>query len=111
MYTGNLRQNEDVRTAKQFLTNVSNRHSERYYYPDGMSRYSVIQMDSIQTMDVLERLIERVEYLEGLTNKEVHCEVRKVKRPLFTRQKTLPSGLKVTYVPWWLRPFALLFSK
>lgn len=112
MYTGNLRQNEDVRSAKHFLTNISNRHSERYYYPDGMPRYSIIQMDSIQAMDVIERLIEHVENLEASqVKKEVGGEVRKTKRPFFTRQKTLANGMRVTYVPWWMRPIAVLFSK
>ena len=112
MYTGNLRQNEAVRAAKQFLTNISNRRSERYYYPDGMPRYSIMQVDSIQAMDVIEHLIERVEYLEGSqAKKEITVEVRKVKRPFYSRQKTLENGLQVTYVPWWMRPLALLFSK
>lgn len=111
MYTGNLRQDEDVRSAKHFLTNISNRHSERHYYPDGMPRYSIVQVDSIQAMDVIERLIERVEYLEGLPKKQITAEVRKVRRPFFTRQKTLETGVKVNYVPWILRPLIALFSK
>lgn len=111
MYTGNLRQDEDVRSAKHFLTNISNRHSERHYYPDGMPRYSIVQVDSIQAMDVIERLIERVEYLEGVPKKQITAEVRKVRRPLFTRQKTTATGETINVNPWWLRPFAALFSK
>lgn len=111
MYTGNLRQDEDVRSAKHFLTNISNRHSDRYYYPDGAPRYSIMQVDSIQVMDVIERLIERVEYLDGLPKKQITAEVRKVRRPLFTRQKILSTGETVNVTPWWLRPFTFLFSK
>lgn len=112
MYSGNIRQDQDVRDTKLFLTNISNRRSERYYYPDGAARFSVMQMDSMQAMDVIERLIERIEHLESYqSKKEIQAEVRKVKRSLFTRQKTLESGIKVNYTPWYLRPFAALFSK
>lgn len=112
MQPGNLRQNQDVQDTKLFLTNISNRRSERYYYADGAARFSVMEIDSIQAMDVLERLIERIEHLEShQPKKEVNAEVRKVKRSFLTRQKTLENGVKVTYVPWFLRPFAALFSK
>lgn len=112
MYTGNLRQHEDVRSVKHFLTNISNRRSERYYYPDGMPRYSIMQVDSIQAMDVIERLIEHVEQLESsLPKKEINVEVRKVRRPFFTRQKTTATGVKVNFAHWILRPLAALFSK
>ena len=118
----NIRQDEELRAAKHFLTNISNRRAERYYYPDGGAKYSVIQIDSIQVMDVLDRLVTRIETLETehLTPKvKPMLEVRKRRlawipgKKWWVKRKVTASGIAVNYIPWWGRPiegFANLFK-
>lgn len=107
-----VRQDEDLRAAKQFLTNISNRRAERYYYPDGSAKYSVIQIDSIQVMDVLERLVTRVETLEENQVIKLKPKVEVTKRRLsflpsrkwWVKRKVTSNGVAINYIPWWGRP-------
>ena len=76
-----IRQDPDYREAKYILTNISNRHTERYYYPSGNVKFSIMQVDTIHVMDVLERLVDRVDYLERqqptVETSPIGIEVRK----------------------------------
>lgn len=112
MHIQNIRQNEDIRQVKNFLTNISNKHNERYYYTDGHVRYSVIQIDSLLALDVIDRLIQKIETLEAIAPAPViKSEVRKTRRPLFIRSKTLANGNVITNVAWWAKPFLMLFGR
>lgn len=110
MYTGNYRQNDEVRAAKTFLTNISYRRYERYYYNDGSPRFSIIQIDAIHTLDVIERLIERIENLElqVQSQDEKNKPICKSKLPFFMKKKTLANGTIVNTVAWWAKPFLML---
>lgn len=113
MYTENLRQNEDIKQAKSLLTNISNRHNERYFYNDGHPRFSVIQLDSLLCLDVLERLIQRIETLEEQQmQKDIRYEVRKTRIPISMRIKMLndPNNNN-NPLSWLFKYFSGLFSR
>lgn len=116
---GNIRQDSDLRTAKHFLTNISNRRAERFYYADGAPKYSVIQIDSILVMNVIERLVARVETLEANQNvvkTKPQLEVRKRRFSVFptskwwVKRKAASSGIVVNYIPWWGRPIEHMYN-